>query len=121
MMSTDKKDKYWRPLWQDLEAKLLAGVTDGREIYRTFASELEDMALYSPALKKVLVEERAKRDVEADNVAIAQVEALPAGEKRQARAIAKAKLLAASIPAETAQADLASLDGMPLARPEAAE
>src|SRR3546814_5673972 len=68
MMSTDPKDKYWSPLWQDIEAKLLSGVTDGREVYRTFSSELDEWAQYSPILKKILVEERAKRDIASENV-----------------------------------------------------
>src|SRR3546814_1680576 len=47
MMSTDPKDKYWSPLWQDIEAKLLSGVTDGREVYRTFRSEENTSELQS--------------------------------------------------------------------------
>src|SRR3546814_5557477 len=96
MMSTDPKDKYWSPLWQDIEAKLLSGVTDGREVYRTFSSELDEWAQYSPILKKILVEERAKRDIASENVSVAQVEALSAPEKRKARAVTRARLLARS-------------------------
>src|SRR3546814_678554 len=70
MMSTDPKDKYWSPLWQDIEAKLLSGVTDGREVYRTFSSELDEWAQYSPILKKILVEERAKRDIASENMSV---------------------------------------------------
>jgi general secretion pathway protein E len=122
MMSTDPKDKYWEPLWKDLEAKVLSGVTDGREVYRTFSSELEEMAQHSDVLKAILVEERAKRDIASDNVSVAQVEALSAPEKRKARAIARARLRASSVPIETAVADAAaSNDGDVMERPEAAE
>src|SRR3546814_15687615 len=104
-MSTDPKDKYWSPLWQDIEAKLLSGVTDGREVYRAFSSELDEWAQYSPILKKILVEERAKRDIASENVSVAQVEALSAPEKRKARAVTRARLLAHSVPRAVAEAE----------------
>lgn len=121
MMSTDPKDKYWVPLWQDIEGKILSGVTDGREVYRNFSSELEEMAQHSDVLKQVLTEEKAKRDIVAGNVSVAQVESLSTPEKRQARAIARARLKATSVRLEDAEADAMARDGEPLSRPEAAE
>lgn len=116
MMSIDPADKYWRPLWQDLEAKIVTGVTDGREIYRTFSSELEEMAEHSEVLARVLAEERSKRDVVSANVAVAQVDSLSAAEKRQQRSIALARLHAASVPQEDAIAEAESRDGERLGR-----
>lgn len=121
MMSTNPKDKYWRPLWKDLEAKIVSGVTDGREVYRTFSSELEEMAQHSGILKQVLSEERAKRDIVSGNVSVAQVDSLSASEKRQALAIAKARLAAHSIPNPDAEADSEAGEDDLLGRPEAAE
>jgi general secretion pathway protein E len=121
MMSTNPKDKYWRPLWKDLEAKILSGVTDGREVYRTFSSELEEMAQHSAVLKKVLAEERAKRDIVSGNVSVAQIDSLSPSEKRQAKAIATARLAAHGISPDEAEADAQAGSGFLLGRPEAAE
>lgn len=96
MMSTNPKDKYWRPLWKDLESKVLNKVTDGAEIYRTFASELEEMAKHSDVLAKILAEERAKRDVVSANIAVANVGSLSPAEQKQQRAIALARIEASS-------------------------
>src|SRR3546814_13181828 len=82
------------------------------------SSELDEWAQYSPILKKILVEERAKRDIASENVSVAQVEALSAPEKRKARAVTRARLLAHSVPREVAEAEAASRDGEPLGRPE---
>lgn len=96
MMSTKEEDKFWRPLWQDIESKLLAGVTDGREIYRNFSAELEEMAKHSPVLAKVLREERAKRDRLAANLAVSSIEALPEEERKKQRKLVQARLQAVS-------------------------
>jgi glucan phosphorylase len=122
MMSTNPKDKYWTALWQDLEAKVLNGVTNGPEIYRCFSSELEEMAKHSPTLKKILTEERAKRDHVSETVTVAAVEALTPAEKKQMRKTALAKLSASSVAPEDALADALSRDGEPLGdKPGAAE
>lgn len=110
----DAKDKYWRPLWQDIESKVQTGVTDGREVYRTFSSELEEMAKHSPTLKKILHEERAKRDHVSSAVAAAQVEEMSPAEKSKQRRIALARLAAASVPEEVSHADAMARDGEPL-------
>ncbi|WP_162815085.1 GspE/PulE family protein [Erythrobacter aureus] len=114
MMSPDEKDHYWRPLWKDLESKLEAGVTDGAEIYRTFASELDVMADHSKLLAKVLAAEKAKRDVVTSNVELALVANLPKEDKKKARRLAEARLLQHAVDEEEAEADAASSDGEPL-------
>ncbi len=91
------EDKYWRPLWEDIESKILAGVTNGKEVYRTFSSELEEMAAHSPVLKKILFEERAERGHVASAVSNAQVAQLPQAEKIKQRALAQARLNVANL------------------------
>lgn len=104
-------DKYWRPLWKDIESKVTSGVTDGTEVYRTFASELEEMAQHSPVLREILFEQRALRDQVSANVAAAQVEEMSPEDKAKQRKIAMSRLAAASIPVEVAEADVMSRDG----------
>lgn len=93
MLSSDPDDKFWTPLWQDIESKIVAGVTDGKEVYRTFASELDEMAKHSEILAKVLVEERAKRDELSRNLGVAKVSSLSQEEKQIQRNLAHAKRL----------------------------
>jgi hypothetical protein len=107
----DPEDKYWRPLWKDIESKVTTGVTDGAEVYRTFASELEEMANHSPVLREILFEQRALRDQVSANVASAQVEEMNPEDKAKQRRIAMSRLAAASIPVEVAEADVMSRDG----------
>lgn len=116
MINSEKKpeDKYWTPLWKDIENKITTGVTDGREVYRTFASELEEMSHHSPILAKILAEERAKRDHVSSAVAAAQVEEMAPADKQKQRQIAQARLQAASVPEEVAEMDAMSRDGEPL-------
>lgn len=123
MLNSEKvpEDKYWRPLWMDIESKLLSGVTDGREVYRAFASELEAMAPHSDLLKQVLIEERARRDLISPVIAAAQIEQMTPEEKQKQRMLAQARLLAASVPAELAEADVMARDGEPLGISKAAE
>lgn len=88
----DEKLKYWRPLWKDLESKLLSGVTNGQEIYRSFESELASMANFSPALDAVYRDERAKRGLVSAAVGVAQVASLNPQEKKLQRRLAQARL-----------------------------
>lgn len=119
MMSADPADKYWRPLWEDLESKIVNKVTDGREIYRTFSSELEEMAKHSDVLAKVLSEERAKRESLSSNRAVANVSSLSKSEQKKQRAIALAALEKVSVPREVAEAETMSRDGEMLGASEA--
>jgi general secretion pathway protein E len=116
MINSEKKpeDKYWTPLWKDIENKITTNVTDGREVYRTFASELEEMSIHSPILAQILAEERAKRDHVSSAVAAAQVEEMAPADKAKQRQIAQARLQAASVPEEVAEMDAMSRDGEPL-------
>jgi general secretion pathway protein E len=104
-------DKYWRPLWMDIEHKVTSGVTNGREVYRTFASELEEMSAHSPILEAILFEERAKRDLVSAAVSVAQVEGMDAEEKIKQRGIAEARLGMMGVSREEADADEMSRDG----------
>lgn len=113
-------DKYWRPLWKDIEGKLVAGITDGQEVYRTFASELEEMSLHSPILREVLFEQRALRDQVSANVTAAQVEEMSPEDKAKQRRIAMTRLAAASIPTDVAEADVMARDGESLTLPRPA-
>ncbi len=121
MVSPDESDHYWRPLWKDLESKLLAGVTDGAEIYRTFASELDEMAKHSEPLAKVLAEEKVKRDVVSSNVELAMVSGMSKEEKKKARRLASAALRRQALSADVVEADMASSDGEPLGRKKPAK
>jgi general secretion pathway protein E len=113
MINSEKnpEDKYWRPLWKDIESKVTSKVTDGREVYRTFASELEEMSHHSPILKQILFDERAKRDHVSSAQSVAQVEEMSPLEKANQRKLAMARLAAASIPEEIAEMDAMSRDG----------
>lgn len=97
IMSGDPEQHYWRPLWKDLESKLQAGVTDGNEIYRCFASELEEMKNHSEILAGVLAEAKANRHRVGANVSAARTEGLEPGEKAMERRLLNAKLLAKGI------------------------
>ena len=88
----DPSEKYWRPLWKDLEAKITSGITDGREIYRAFSSELEEMSEHSEILRKIYLEERAKRGLVTSAVDAAQISALSPVEKRRQRKMAQERL-----------------------------
>ena len=107
MIDSEKnpEDKYWRPLWQDIESKVTSGVTDGREVYRTFASELEEMSEHSPVLANILAQERQRRDTVVATQTVA-----PADRARQRR-LARARLQKAAIPEEIAELDAMSRDG----------
>jgi len=89
---TDPESKYWRPLWKDLESKLVSGVTNGQEIYRAFESELSTMALFSEPLDEVYREERAKRGLVSAAVGVAQVGSLNSQEKMVQRKLAQQRL-----------------------------
>ncbi|QAY80148.1 GspE/PulE family protein [Sphingosinicella sp. BN140058] len=92
MMSSDEADWYWEPLWKDIELKLLNKVTDGAEIYRTFSTGMEPWAEKSEVLRAVWTEERAKRHIVADKLAVASMETLSGEEKERQRRIALARI-----------------------------
>ena len=116
MIESEKNpsDKYWRPLWKDIESKVTSGLTDGREVYRTFASELEEMSEHSPVLAKILAEERSRRDNVAATQTAAQIEEMSPADRLKQRRLARARLQAAAIPEEVAEMDALSRDGEPL-------
>ena len=113
MIDSEKnpEDKYWRPLWKDIESKVTSGVTDGREVYRTFASELEEMSEHSPILAKILAEERSRRDNVTAAQTAAHIEEMTPSDRAKHRRLARARLHSASVPKEVAELDALSRDG----------
>ena len=113
MIDSEKnpEDKYWRPLWQDIESKVTSGVTDGREVYRTFASELEEMSEHSPVLANILAQERQRRDTVVATQTAAQIEEMAPADRARQRRLARARLQKAAIPEEIAELDAMSRDG----------
>lgn len=74
---------FWSPLWKDLEVKVTSGVTDGREVYRCFTSEMTHFAKHSKVLARINAEERAKRGIQVENFGFAQIEEMGTNERRQ--------------------------------------
>jgi general secretion pathway protein E len=119
MIDSEKhpENKYWPSLWQDIEHKVKSGVTNGKEVYRAFASELEEMAEHSPILKQILFEQRAERDLVSAALAVAQVESMSPEEKQKQRAIAEARLGLVGVSRDEAEADEMSREGEYLGAP----